>query len=74
MNFTIEREQEVDRRCIAEISDLPGVIVYGVSPAQAAAKAKAPALRVIADRMDNEESLPGINHIAFSAHEHVAVH
>lgn len=73
MNFIIELEQETDGRWIAEIPELPGVMVYGLSPAQASARAKALALRVLADRMENEESLPGIDHIAFSSHEHMAV-
>lgn len=73
MNFIIELEQETDGRWIAEIPELPGVMVYGVSPAQASARAKALALRVLADRMENEESLPGIDHIGFSSHEHLAV-
>jgi hypothetical protein len=42
---------------------------------QAEAKAKALALRVLAERMENEVSNPGINSIAFaSRHEPLAVH
>jgi len=48
MNFEIEFEQETDGRWIAEISDLPGVLAYGVTPLQAGARAKALALRVVA--------------------------
>ena len=50
MNFIIELKQETDGRWIAEIPALPGVMVYGVSPTQASARAKALALRVLADR------------------------
>ena len=75
MNFEIELEQETDGRWIAEISEIPGVLAYGVTPLQAAAKAKALALRVLAERMENEVSIPGINSIAFVNHyESVAVH
>jgi len=74
MNFDIEFEQEEDGRWIAEIPEIPGVLTYGVTPLQAGAKAKALALRVLAERMENEESLPGINSIAFVNHyEQVAV-
>jgi predicted RNase H-like HicB family nuclease len=74
MNFEIEIEQKVDGRWIAEISDIPGVLAYGVTPQQAGAKAKALALRVLAERMENEVSIPGINSIAFaSRYEPVAV-
>jgi len=68
MNFDIELEQESDGRWIAEIPEIPGVLAYGVTPVQAAAKAKALALRVLAERMENEVSIPGINSIAFVSH------
>ena len=68
MNFDIEFEQEEDGRWIAEIPEIPGVLAYGVTPLQAGEKAKALALRVLAERMENEVSLPGINSIAFSSH------
>ena len=74
MNFEIELEQETDGRWIAEIPDLPGVLAYGVTPLQAGARAKALALRVLAERMENEDSIPGINSIAFAnRYEPVAV-
>jgi predicted RNase H-like HicB family nuclease len=68
MNFDVEFEQEEDGRWIAEISDIPGVLAYGVTPLQAGARARALALRVLADRMENETAIPGINSIAFSDH------
>jgi predicted RNase H-like HicB family nuclease len=48
MNFTLECEQEVDGRWIAEVPDLPGVLSYGDSAADAISKAEILALRVIA--------------------------
>ncbi len=54
----IESEQEEDGRWIAEVPALPGVLAYGNSKADASAKAKALALRVIADRLENGEALP----------------
>ena len=48
----IEIEQEEDGRWIAEVPDLPGVMVYGESRPQAISKAEALALRVIADRLE----------------------
>jgi predicted RNase H-like HicB family nuclease len=68
VNFDIEFEQEVDGRWIAEIPEIPGVLAYGVTPLQAGAWAKALALRVLAERMENECSIPGINSIAFVSH------
>ena len=51
----IETEQEEDGRWIAEVPALPGVLAYGDTKADANAKAKALALRVIADRFENGE-------------------
>jgi len=48
MNFSIEFEQEVDGRWIAEIPQLPGVMVYGVTRDEARARVEALALRVLA--------------------------
>jgi predicted RNase H-like HicB family nuclease len=58
MNFTMECEQEVDGRWIAEVPQLPGVLAYGSSSADAMAKAEVLALRVIADQLENGESKP----------------
>jgi len=70
----VEFEQEDDGRWIAEITEIPGVLAYGVTPLQAGARARALALRVLADRMENEVSIPGINSIAFVDHyEQMAV-
>jgi predicted RNase H-like HicB family nuclease len=54
----IESEQEQDGRWIAEVPALPGVLAYGKTKADASVKAKALALRVIADRVENGEPLP----------------
>ena len=58
MNFTLEYEQEVDGRWIAEVPELPGGLAYGSSSADAMEKAEVLALRVIADRLENGESEP----------------
>ena len=48
----VEIEREDDGRWIAEVPDLPGVLTYGQTQDEAIAKAKALALRVMADRLD----------------------
>lgn len=58
MNLAIELEQETDGRWIAEIDELNGVLVYGETREDAIRKVKTLALRVIADRLENGESLP----------------
>ena len=51
----IEIDREDDGRWIAEVPDLPGVMVYGKSREEAISRVKALALRVLADRLDNGE-------------------
>lgn len=41
MTLTIELEQAADGRWLAEIPELPGVMVYGESQAKAAQRARA---------------------------------
>ena len=58
MNLTIETEQEEDGRWIAEVPELPGVLAYGATAEDAAAKAEILALRVLADRLEHGEVKP----------------
>lgn len=58
MNFTIESEQEVDGRWLAEVPDLPGVLAYGGSRDEAIARAQVLALRVMAERLEHNEARP----------------
>lgn len=60
MNYKIECEREIDGRWIAEVPQLPGVLAYGKSSDDALAKAEVLALRVLADRLENDET-PAIN-------------
>jgi len=59
----IEIEREEDGRWIAEIPELPGVMVYGATRKQAIAKAQALALRVMADRLEHEEEIPELKEV-----------
>jgi predicted RNase H-like HicB family nuclease len=52
MNLHVELEQETDGRWIAEIPELPGVLVYGETRDQATQKAQVLALRVLADGLE----------------------
>ena len=56
MNITFETELEADGRWIAEVPKLLGVMAYGASEREAIARAESLALRVLADRIDNNES------------------
>ena len=59
MTLTVELEREVDGRWIAEVLELPGVLVYGADRDEALRKVEAIALRVVADRLDHGEDIPG---------------
>ncbi len=58
MQLTVSLEREDDGRWIAEVPELPGVLVYGKSQDDAIAKVKALSLRVLADRIDHGEPVP----------------
>jgi predicted RNase H-like HicB family nuclease len=66
MNFKVEVDREDDGRWIAEVAELPGVLVYGATAKEAQAKAQALALRVLADRLDNGEA-PPFESVSFAA-------
>ena len=59
MDLSIETELEEDGRWIAEVPQLPGVLAYGATAEEAAAKAEVLALRVLAERLDQGESKRG---------------
>ena len=58
MNFTIECEEELDGRWLAEVPQIPGVLCYGKSPDEAMSKAEVLALRAMAERLEHSESKP----------------
>jgi len=59
MQLTIELDQEEDGRYITEVTELPGVLAYGQTREEAIAHVEALALRVLADRLEQGEPLPG---------------
>lgn len=66
MHLTVEAELEDDGRYIAEVVEIPGCLVYGATFEQAIAKVEALALRIIADRLDNNEIIPGPMTVSFT--------
>jgi predicted RNase H-like HicB family nuclease len=58
MDLTLEYELEEDGRRLAEVPELPGVLVYGSSADEAMAKAEVLALRVLAERIEQGEARP----------------
>lgn len=56
MDLHVETEREEDGRWIADVPEIPGVLAYGATEADATAKASALALRVVADRIEHGEA------------------
>lgn len=67
MRFALELDLEEDGRIIAEIVELPGVLVYGQTEEEAITKVQALALRVLADRIEHGEATPKPMTISFVA-------
>jgi predicted RNase H-like HicB family nuclease len=67
-------EREEDGRWIGEVPELPGVLAYGSTEAEARIKTTALALRIIADRIEHGEPVPfdpGDPRSAFPSDNHV---
>lgn len=57
MHLSLETEQEEDGRWLSEIPNLPGVLVYGATRAEAISSVQALAERVIAERIVHGECI-----------------
>lgn len=66
-SLTIAYEREDDGRWLADIPALPGVTAYGRSKRKATAAVQALALRLIADRLEHGEAVPGPMSVSFIA-------
>ncbi len=67
IKFTIEYEQEEDGRWLAEVLGLPGVLAYGKTVEEAVTRAQALGLRVIADRIEHNETPPALFNSSFAS-------
>jgi predicted RNase H-like HicB family nuclease len=63
MKFNIETEREDDGRWIADVVDLPGVLAYGTTRAEAGARVEALGLRLVADRLKHGKELPMLDNV-----------
>ncbi len=61
--MNIEIEKENDGRWIAEVPDLPGVMIYGQTKEEAISKVEALALRVMAERLEHGEKIPELQEL-----------
>ncbi len=60
---TIEIDRETDGRWIAEVVEPPGVMSYGATREEAVQRTQALALRVMADRLEQGESVPELGRV-----------
>jgi predicted RNase H-like HicB family nuclease len=58
VELNLECEREDDGRWLAEVPELPGVMVYGETANEAMAKAEVLALRVVAGQIEQGEAGP----------------
>lgn len=57
MRLNIKMSREEDGRWIADIPELPGVMVYGQTRAKAIERVRVLAWRVLADRLEHDEQM-----------------
>jgi len=67
MMLTVDYEQEEDGRWLAEVIELPGVLIYGQTSEEAIAKVQALALRVIAELLEHREAPAEFLNVTFHA-------
>jgi predicted RNase H-like HicB family nuclease len=60
MPLKVEVEREDDGRWLAEVPELPGVLAYGQTRAEAVGRVEALAFRVLADRLEAGETIPQV--------------
>lgn len=63
----VEIEVETDGRILAAIPDLPGVMAYGATEAEAVRKVKSIAFQILADMVESGEELPVPLRLLFAA-------
>jgi predicted RNase H-like HicB family nuclease len=63
MPLTIEVEQDVDGRWLAEGPELPGVLAHGLTRQEAIKRVQALSLRVLADRIEHGDPVPPIRSV-----------
>ena len=66
-SLVIEYYREPDGRWLADIAALPGVTAYGRTKKLATVAVQVLALRLIADRLEHGEAIPGAMNVSFVA-------
>jgi predicted RNase H-like HicB family nuclease len=63
MSLTVTLDREEDGRWIAEVPELPGVLVFAQTEDDEITKVKALCLRVLADRLEHGEVVPEMDEL-----------
>ena len=63
MPLSVEVEQKTDGRWLCEVPELPGVMTYGATREEAAARVQALSMRVLADRIEHGEAVPELSSV-----------
>ncbi|HVF49996.1 MAG TPA: hypothetical protein VNA19_07915 [Pyrinomonadaceae bacterium] len=66
MTYTIECEQDATGRWLAEVLELPGVLVYGESAEEVVNKVQAQALRAVATLIEHCPNAPVLVNVSFA--------
>jgi predicted RNase H-like HicB family nuclease len=67
MVYKIETEREADGRWMAEVIQLPGVMAYGNTEKEAILAVQTLALRVLADRIEEQKEPAGTFTVAIAS-------
>ena len=67
ITFKVEIEREDDRRWLAEVVEMPGVLAYGETQEASLSRVQALALRVIAEQLEHGETGPELLSISSNA-------
>jgi len=67
ITLKVDVDREDDRRWLAEVIELPGVLAYGDTQGAAVSKVQALALRVLAEGLEHSEAAPELLSISFNA-------
>lgn len=66
MILHVEIEQEVDGQWLAEVTDLPGIMAYGINRPDAFVRVQALVLRSLAERLEHGEAITEFLQVSFT--------
>ena len=67
--FTIQVQQETDGTWMSTVNEITDVLVYGITQKEAISKAKALALKLVAEQLENNETGSDFTSLSFEVQE-----